>query len=118
MSGCGNCCGSCGGCGELILAESEVAILKTLSQIPFLPVARRADTMEPQYFEEDAFPKETYSLALQCLEKRGLISIDYGQRLKGWDYSAYRGYPVQGSFALTARGQEVCDLLDRLGLNE
>ena len=112
MSGCGKCCGSC---GEMILAESEVAILKTLSQIPFLPVARRADTMDPQYFEETDFPPETYCLALQCLEKRGLISIDYDLPLKGWDYNAYKGFPVHGSFALTARGQEVCDLLDRMG---
>ena len=115
MSGCGKCCGSCGGCGEMILAESEVAILKTLSQIPFLPVARRADTMDPQYFEETDFPPETCCLTLQCLEKRGLISIDYDLPLKGWDYSAYKGFPVHGSFALTARGQEVCDLLDRMG---
>ena len=115
MSGCGNCCGNCGGCGEMILAESEIAILKTLSQIPFLPVARRADTMDPQYFEEDTYPPETYCLALQCLEKRGLISIDYDFPLKGVDYSAYKGFPVHGSFALTAKGQEVCDLLDRLG---
>ena len=115
MSGCGNCCGNCGGCGEMLLAESEIAVLKTLCQIPFLPVARRADDMTPMYLEEDSYSPAEYSLTLQCLEKRGLISIDYDLPLKGWDYSAYKGFPVHGSFALTAKGQDVCELLDKLG---
>ena len=115
MSGCGNCCGNCGGCDEMLLAESEIVVLKTLCQIPFLPVARRADDMTPMYLEEQAYSPSEYSLPLQCLEKRGLISIDYDLPLKGWDYSAYRGFPVHGSFALTAKGQDVCELLDKLG---
>ena len=115
MSGCGNCCENCGGCGEMLLAESEIAVLRALGQIPFLPVARRADDMTPMYLEEDSYSPAEYSLTLQCLEKRGLISIDYDLPLKGWDYSAYAGYPVHGSFALTAKGQDVCELLDKLG---
>ena len=113
---CNGNCASCGGCArELTLSRQELDFLMKFAQIPFLPVARRADTMDPQYFEEDTYPPETYCLALQCLEKRGLISIDYDSPLKGVDYSAYKGFPVHGSFALTSKGQEVCDLLDRLG---
>lgn len=115
MSGCGNCCGNCGGCGEMILAEGEIEMLKKLSQIPFLPVARRADNMEPMYFEDSDRSANEYSLILQCLEKRGLISIDYDTPLKGAYSEAYAPYPVHGSFALTAKGQEVTELLELLG---
>lgn len=115
MSGCGNCCGNCGGCGELILSECEIALLLQLAQIPFLPVVRRADSMDPVYPED---PSAETSLVLQCLEKRGLISLDYDRPLKGWDYSAYAAYPLHGSFALTAKGQQVLDLLEMQGLGE
>lgn len=115
MSGCGNCCGNCGGCGELILSEGEIALLLQLAQIPFLPVVRRADSMDPVYPEN---PSAKISLVLQCLEKRGLISLDYDRPLKGWDYSAYAAYPLHGSFALTAKGQQVLDLLEMQGLGE
>ncbi len=115
MSGCGNCCGNCGGCGELILSEGEIALLLQLAQIPFLPVVRRADSMDPVYPED---PSAETSLVLQCLEKRGLISLDYDRPLKGWDYSAYAAYPLHGSFALTAKGQQVLDLLEMQGLGE
>ena len=122
MSNCNNCsgcsggCAGCSGCGSAMeLTEGEIKILLDLGQIPFLPVARKMGEDVPVYLEDDTYPVEEYSLILQCLEKRGLISIDYELPLKGWDYSAYKGFPVHGSFALTARGQEICDLLDRLG---
>ena len=114
MSGCGNCCGNCGGCGELILSEGEIDMLRLLAQIPFLPVARKADSVEPVYPED---PTEETSLILQCLEKRGLISLDYDKSLKGWDYSACKAYPVHGSFALTAKGQQVIELMELQGLD-
>ena len=119
MSGCNNCCGNCGGCGELVLSSGEVEMLQTLSQIPFLPVARRADNMDPVYLEESDYSAEEYSLILQCLEKRGLISIDYDMPLKGTSYgSRYEAYPVRGSFALTAKGQAVVQLLQLQGITE
>ena len=126
MSGCGNCSGSCGGCtgctgctgcgGALELSRGEVDMLLTLGQIPFLPVAREMGEDTPVYLEDDAYTPEEYSLILQCLEKRGLISIDYGQSLKGFDAQAYADYPIRGSFALTARGQRVLELLDWQGI--
>lgn len=123
MSGCGNCSGSCSGCsgcsgcgGALELTEGEIAMLIGLGQIPFLPVARKMGEDVPVYLEETDRSVEEYSLILQCLEKRGLISIDYSTPLKGFDDSAYRAYPIQGSFALTQRGQRVLELLEWQGL--
>ena len=118
MSGCGGCCGSCGssgGCMELTLGEIEM--LRLLSQIPFLPVARRMGDDTPVYLENTDRTQEEYSLILQCLEKRGLISIDYDQPLKHVDHAAYEAYPIRGSFALTLRGQQVLDLLELQGID-
>lgn len=116
MSGCGNCCGNCGSCHEMILAEGEIALLQKLGQIPFLPVARRMDDDTPIYLEDTQYSKEEYSLILQCLEKRGLISLDYEKPLSGADYSAYDHFPLRGSIALTGRGQQVLELLDIQGV--
>ena len=74
--------------------------------------------MEPVYLEDPSCSPEEASLILQCLEKRGLISLDYDRPLKGWDYSAYSDFPIHGSFALTAKGQQVLDVLEMQGLNE
>ena len=118
-NGCGGSCGTCGGCGggnALELSEGEIWMLKNLSQIPFLPVARRMDDDVPVYLEDDRYTREEYTLILQCLEKRGLIDIDSWAPRKGVDMSAYRAYPVRGSFALTARGQVAAELLEYLGV--
>ena len=120
MSGCNGCCGSCGSCGHtggcMELTLGEIEMLQTLAQIPFLPVARKMGEDVPVYLEETEKAAEEYSLILQCLEKRGLISIDYSQPLKGFDGSAYADYPIRGSFALTARGQQVVELLELQGI--
>jgi len=120
MGNCGNCsgCGNCGGCsGCMELTEGEVVMLLQLGQIPFLPVARRMDDDVPVYLEDDRRSPEEYSLILQCLEKRGLISIDYDQPLKSFDHRAYAAYPIRGSFALTARGQQVVEMLEVQGIH-
>ena len=49
----------------------------------FLPVARRADDMTPVYLEQQEYTKEEYSLILQALEQKGLISLDYEKPLAG-----------------------------------
>lgn len=119
MAQCNGSCASCGGCAKtLLLSDGEIHILRTLGQIPFLPVARRADDMTPMYLEQDTYAKEEYSLILQVLEKKALIDIDYSTPLKGVDMSAYKGFPVHGSFALTARGQQVVDALEIHGIPE
>lgn len=122
MSGCTHCsgnCASCKGCGSsLELNNSEISILLRLGQLPFLPVARKADDPSPVYLEDSEYSPEEYSVILQCLEKKGLISIDFDAPLKGFADEAYAPYPIQGSFALTLRGQQVLDLLDIQGIQE
>ena len=115
MSHCGKCGGCCGGCGAMELTAGEIEMLRLLAQYPFLPVARRADDDTPVYLEQHERPPEEYSLILQCLEKRGLISIDYDQPLKNFRTDAYAAYPIRGSFALTARGQQAVDFLEYQG---
>ena len=120
--GCKNCNGNCAGCNgcsaSLELTAGEVSILNALGQYSFLPVARRADDMTPVYLEEQEYTKEEYSLILQCLEKKNLIDLDYSAPLSGADMGAYQGYPVFGSMALTARGQQILDLLELQGFAE
>ena len=93
-------------------------MLQTLGQIPFLPVARKAADMTPIYLEDTAYSRDEYSQILQVLEQKGLISLDYDKPLSGMDMAAYKGYPVHGSMALTARGQTVLDILETQGIGE
>lgn len=115
---CSGNCGSCGGCArELTLTEGELQMLDTLSEIPFLPVARKMGDLTPVYLEDNRFTEEAYSLILQGLEKKGLISLDYDKPLKNFDDSAYGAYPIRGSMALTQRGQLVVEMIQRQGVN-
>jgi len=120
MSGCTNCggnCSSCGSCdGSLLLNSGELQMLRKLGQIPYLPVARRADSTEPVYLEDQDCTPEEYSLILRSLEKKGLISLDFDIPLKGFHSEAYSCYPIVGSFALSARGQHVLQLLELNGI--
>jgi hypothetical protein len=117
MGKCNGNCASCSGCaGVLELTEGEVGLLLELGQFAFLPVARRADDMIPVYLEDPAHSSEEYSLILQCLEQKRLISLDYDKPMANFDMSAYTGYPVHGSMALTERGQTVVDMLERQGI--
>ena len=89
-----------------------------LGQIPFLPVARNMGDLTPVYLEEQDRSVEEYSLILQCLEKKGLISLDFDKPLRSFDDSAYAAYPIRGSMALTERGHAVLELLERQGITE
>lgn len=119
MGNCSGNCEHCGGCaGHLVLSQPEVDFLNALAQNAFLPVARTAADNRPVYLEDDAQTPEQYSLILVCLEKKGLITIDFDKPLKGADMRRYEKYPIHGSLALTARGQEVLDILDKQGCDE
>ena len=119
MGCCGGNCENCGGCaGELVLSQPELDMLYDLAENAFLPVARTAADNTPVYLEKNAETVEQYSLILICLEKKGLISIDFDKPLQGADMSAYSRYPIHGSIALTARGQQVLDVLDKQGAKE
>lgn len=124
MGNCGNCsgscekCASCGGCGNgLELTMEEVQLLQELGQYSFLPLARKASDMIPVYLENGEENKELMSLVIECLEKKMLIDVSYDP-LSGADMSAYKGYPVHGSIALTQRGQQVLELIEVQGIEE
>ena len=111
MGNCGGNCGACSGCArELVLTEKEIDFLNLLGQYAFLPVARSMGDLTPVYLE--AGDREEMSLLLQCLEKKGLISLDYDKPLGRFDESAYAAYPIRGSMALTERGQKVLELME------
>ena len=119
MPNCNGNCASCSGCArELVLTEKEIAFLQELGQIPFLPVARKMGDLTPVYLEEGVDKAEEYSLLLQCLEKKGLISLDYDKPLRGMAAEAYSAYPILGSMGLTERGQKVLEMLEYQGISE
>jgi hypothetical protein len=115
---CSGNCGNCSGCANALeLTQGEIDILTALGQYAFLPIARRADDMVPVYLEDNGYSKEEYSLILQVLEQKGLVSLDYDRPLPHADLAAYAAYPVKGSMALTVRGQTVVELLDVEGIS-
>ena len=116
MGSCGGNCSQCSGCArELVLTEAEVLFLQKLGELAFLPVARTMGDLTPVYLEEGPERAEECSLILQCLEKKGLISLDYHMPLRGFDMAAYGAYPIHGSMGLTQRGQQVLELLEIQG---
>ena len=115
MGCCNGNCSSCSGCArELVLTGKEIDFLNTLGQYAFLPVARTVGDLTPIYLEEGDV--EEMSLLLQCLEKKGLISLVYDKPLSGFDDAAYAAYPIRGSMALTERGQKVLELMEYQGI--
>lgn len=115
--GCDHNCSACSGCaGVLELTQGEIQFLMELAQFAFLPVARRADDMVPVYLEEEDRSAEEYSLILQVLEQKRLISLDYDKPLAGFNAVKYAAYPVLGSVALTQRGQTVVKMLEIQGI--
>lgn len=117
--GCNGSCSGCSGCArELVMTEQELDFIRKLGQIPFLPVARKMGDLEPVYLEEGEDRREEMGLVLQCLEKKGLISLDYDKPLKGMDMTRYGAYPIRGSMALTERGQKVLEMLEYQGAAE
>ena len=115
--GCNGNCGACSGCArELVLTDREIEFLNLLGQYAFLPVARTMGDLTPVYLEEG--DREEMSLLLQCLEKKGLISLDYDKPLRGFEDGAYAAYPIRGSMALTERGQKVLELMEYQGIQQ
>ena len=113
--GCNGNCSACSGCArELVLTQKEIDFLNILGQYAFLPVARTMGDLTPIYLEDG--DREEMSLLLQCLEKKGLISLDYDKPLAGFDETAYAAYPIRGSMALTERGQKVLELMEYQGI--
>ncbi len=117
---CNQNCGCCGGgCkkGEIELNQGEINLLEALGQYAFLPIARALGEEAPVYLEETELSVEEYSLILQVLEKKGLVSLDFDKPLKNFSPEKYKNYPILGSMALTAKGQKVLELLQLQGLS-
>lgn len=116
---CNGNCGACSGCAwELVLTQPEIDFLRELGQLAFLPVARSLGDPTPVYLEEGPERQTHYSLLLQILEKKGLISLDFDKPLRMFDDSAYAAYPIRGSMALTERGQKVLETLEYQGAHD
>lgn len=118
--GCENC-GSCGNCGNncggaLLLTPVELALLRRLGQTPFLPAAAAFDMKAPVYLEDQEWSGTEYSAAILGLSGKGLVRLDYDIPLEGFDYTAYRAYPLHGSMALTGRGQDVLEWIEIQGI--
>jgi hypothetical protein len=114
----GGCSGSCSGCAKTLeLTQGEVSILQELAVYAFLPVARKADDMTPFFPEGTEYTLEEYSAILMHLERKGLISMDYGAPIGNYPAQLYGPWPVHGSMALTQRGQEVVETLNITGIS-
>ena len=113
---CGLCCGGgCAGCGTIELTRMEIDFLLQFAQLPFLPVATDSDREKPVYIGEGT-DSEDDSKIIALLKAKNLISVDYDIPLENYDYSEYERYPVHGSMALTLRGQQAIDQIQRMGL--
>lgn len=130
-----HCCGNCGGghCHSLTLSEREQAFLRCLGQIPYLPVARfllrsiksahlESVALAPVYLldAEDSMEhvKESGNLLL-ALEEKGLITLDYEEKLQGCDYETYYCSEVYHSFLDTvAEAKLHMDFLYDIGIME
>lgn len=150
------CCGGC--CKKhrqpITVTKREFAFLERLAQIPFLPVARfLLRSTKSEHLASVALApvhlldaKDSMELVkhngklLHDLEHKGLITIDYDIKLKGFDYQSYYNSTVYlqfqetvaeakahpeflydigimecGSMALTARGYAAVDTLASRG---
>lgn len=107
----------CGSCRDLYLTLDELEALRRFASLPFLPLARSAGDEKPVCLELDGTP-ERVAAVLRGLESKGLISLDYHLPLSNYDYSAYASWPLHGSMALTAAGQEALESLEIQGVED
>ena len=126
-------CTSCGGCGcrshVLLLTEPELRsacekagktylrLLRQFAELAFLPAACTRTDETPVYLDGSENRAQT-SAAILALQIKRLVSVDFALPLKGFDYTGYEAWPIRGSMALTAAGQEALDSLDIQGCGE
>lgn len=120
QNGCGSC-GSCGGCapsdGALYLTALELTLLTRFGQTPFFPVGHDLALTAPVCLEWEE-ETDAVSAALAGLRAKGLIEIDADLPLSGFSYDGYDALARHGSMALTARGQQVLELIEVQGIGE
>ncbi len=93
------------------MTQEEITLLESFLDLPFQPILRRPSQELPMSPED---PTESHCQILACLEKKGLIDIDFHCPLNGFDYPPWPRH-LHGSAARTARGQEVLDTLSIQG---
>ena len=118
-TGCGSCASGCGSCQShvLLLTEAEIRLLRRFGELTFLPAACTRTNETPVYLS-DLGGRAEISAAILALQVKRLISVDFALPLQGFDYAGYEDYPVRGSMALTAAGQEALDSLNIQGCGE
>ena len=99
---CGGCAGGCGGCRShvLLLTEPELRLLRQFAELAFLPAACTRTDETPVYLDGSENRAQTSAAIL------------------AFDYTGYEAWPIRGSMALTAAGQEALDSLDIQGCGE
>ena len=117
---CGACCGgACSGCGGTCHTGPLAGLaFRALAEPRFLPVARQAVSEQPVCLEEGEERWEELSPIISALSQKGLIRLDYDLPLSHFDYAEYRDFPLRGSMALTAAGQQAVDQLEIQGIEE
>lgn len=108
-------CDACPGCGDLLLTVDELTVLKRFAGLPFLPLACGTEDGIPVCLELEGDP-DRIAAVLRNLESKGLVSLDYRLPLSNFDYSDYAAWPLRGSMALTAAGQDALEALDIQGV--
>ena len=128
-TGCGSCASGCGGCQSPVLLLTEDIgymsraafimdrLLRRFGELAFLPAACTRTNETPVYLS-DLGGRAEISAAILALQVKRLISVDFALPLQGFDYAGYEDYPVRGSMALTAAGQEALDSLNIQGCGE
>lgn len=99
----------------MLLTEAEIRLLRRFGELAFLPAACTRTNETPVYLS-DLGDRAEISAAILALQVKRLISVDFALPLQGFDYAGYEDYPVRGSMALTAAGQEALDSLNIQGL--
>ena len=92
-------------------------LLRRFGELAFLPAACTRTNETPVYLS-DLGGRAEISAAILALQVKRLISVDFALPLQGFDYAGYEDYPVRGSMALTAAGQEALDSLNIQGCGE
>lgn len=90
-------------------------ILRQLAQIPFLPAGRQAGLETPVYLEAGEAYASGYGAAIISLCQKRLVTLDYDRPLLNFGYDGYEKCAQKGSFALTAAGQQLVELLEIQG---
>ena len=81
-------------------------------------MARQAGSEQPVCLENGEAHREELSRIISALSQKGLIRLDYDLPLSNFDYSEYRDFPLRGSMALTAAGQQAADQLEIQGIED